>query len=460
MNAAWQRLTLTRFVAPQWTRSSVMWRLKGLLKQWRQSSVLLAWGNEIAVALLSLVFMIAPFVPNGLTGMMIAACAAFWVLLTLSDDVLNPYRISPVHLVLGLFWVVAIAATALSPVKLAAATGLAKLTLYLFVFLIGERVLRSQRWRTLLVTIYLLTALVVTVEGWRQQIFGVEALATWNDPESTYAEALRVFSFLGNPNLLGAYLLPTIPLGICALFVWKRWGPKLLAAVMLFMNGACLYWTGSRGAWIGLVVALFVTLLLLLYWLLPRLPPFWRIWSFPIVFGGLAAIAIIGFVGVEPLRDRIMSIFAGREDSSNNYRINVWASVRKMIRAYPVLGIGPGNNAFNAIYPLYQLPGYSALSAYSIYLELLVEVGVVGFSCFLWFLLVLLHRGWAALQQLRDRPNQDVFWLIAALATVVGMLAHGAVDTVWYRPEIATLWWFMVALITSYATRPTEPLAS
>ena len=30
------------------------------------------------------------------------------------------------------------------------------------------------------------------------------------------------------------------------------------------------------------------------------------------------------------------------------------------------------------------------------------------------------------------------------------MLAHGAVDTVWYRPEIATLWWFMVAIITSY----------
>lgn len=460
MNAAWQRLTLAQFAAPQWTRSSLMWRLKGLLKQWRQSSALLAWGNEIAVALLSLVFIIAPFVPNELTGMMIAACAAFWVLLTLSDEVLNPYKISPVHLVLGLFWIVTIAATALSPVKLAAASGLVKLTLYLFVFLIGERVLRSQRWRTLVIAIYLLTALVVTVEGWRQQIYGVDALATWNDPESTYAEALRVFSFLGNPNLLGAYLLPTIPLGICSLFVWKHWGPKLLAAVMLFMNGACIYWTGSRGAWIGLAVALFMTLLLVLYWLLPRLPQFWRIWAFPIVFGGLAALAIIGFVGVEPLRDRIMSIFAGRADSSNNYRINVWASVRKMIRAYPVLGIGPGNTAFNAIYPLYQLPGYSALSAYSIYLELLVEVGIIGFTCFLWFLLVLLNRGWIALQQLRDRPSQDVFWLIAALATIVGMLAHGAVDTVWYRPEIATLWWFMVALVTSYAARPADPLSS
>ncbi|MGF1601028.1 MAG: IctB family putative bicarbonate transporter [Thermosynechococcaceae cyanobacterium] len=461
MNAAWQRLTLIQFSPPQWTRSSVVWRLKGLLKSWRQSSQLITWGNEIAVALLGLVFMLAPFVPNGLTGLLIVACAAFWVLLTLSDDILNPYQISPVHLILGLYWIVAIAATALSPVKVAAATGLAKLTLYMCVFVLGERVLRSQRWRSILISIYLHTALIVSVEGWRQQFFGAAALATWNDPTATYGDAIRVYSFLGNPNLLAAYILPTIPLSLCALFAWKRWGPKLLAAVMLVVNGACMYWTGSRGAWIGLVVALLVSAALLLYWLLPRLPKFWRLWAFPIVFGTLAGIAILGFLTVEPLRERVLSIFADREDSSNNYRINVWASVRQMIRAYPILGIGPGNTAFNKIYPLYQLPNYSALSAYSIYLELLVEVGVVGFTCFLWFLLVLFNRAFVALQQLRTRQSQEVLWLIAGVATLTGMLAHGAVDTVWYRPEIATLWWFMVALVTSYATKPApEPLRS
>jgi putative inorganic carbon (hco3(-)) transporter len=461
MNAAWQRLTLIHFSAPQWTRSSLIWRLKGLLKSWRQSSQLITWGNEIAVALLSLVLLLAPFVPNGLTGFLIAACAAFWVLLTLSDDILNPYQVSPVHLVLGLFWMVAIVATALSPVKVAAAQGLVKLTLYLFVFVLGERVLRSQRWRSILIAIYLHTALIVSAEGWRQQFSGAESLATWNDPTSTYADAIRVYSFLGNPNLLAAYILPTIPLSLCALFAWRRWGPKLLAAVMLVVNGSCMYWTGSRGAWIGLVVALFTTSVLLLYWLLPRLPQFWRAWAFPIVFGTLAGVAVLGFLTVEPLRDRILSIFAGREDSSNNYRINVWASVRRMIRAYPLLGIGPGNEAFNKIYPLYQLPNYSALSAYSIYLELLVETGVVGFTCFLWFLLVLLNRAGIALRQLRSRQRQDVLWLIAGIATITGMLAHGAVDTVWYRPEIATLWWFMVALVSSYATQPTaEPLLS
>jgi len=40
--------------------------------------------------------------------------------------------------------------------------------------------------------------------------------------------------------------------------------------------------------------------------------------------------------------------------------------------------------------------------------------------------------------------------LIGAIATLVGMMAHGFVDTVWYRPEVNMLWWLMVAIIASF----------
>jgi putative inorganic carbon (HCO3(-)) transporter len=39
---------------------------------------------------------------------------------------------------------------------------------------------------------------------------------------------------------------------------------------------------------------------------------------------------------------------------------------------------------------------------------------------------------------------------MAAIAAMLGMLAHGLFDTVWYRPEVNTLWWLMVALVASY----------
>ncbi|NEQ26485.1 MAG: hypothetical protein F6K28_47140, partial [Microcoleus sp. SIO2G3] len=159
---------------------------------------------------------------------------------------------------------------------------------------------------------------------------------------------------------------------------------------------------------------------------------------------------VLAVATVEPLRDRVASMFVGREDSSNNYRINVWSGVIKMIRDRPIIGIGPGNSAFNKIYPRYQMTGYSALSAYSVFLEVMVETGLIGFTCFLWLLLVTFNQGWVQLQRLRQAQNAMGFWLMAAIATMFGMLSHGLVDTVWYRPQVSTLWWLMVALIASF----------
>lgn len=145
-----------------------------------------------------------------------------------------------------------------------------------------------------------------------------------------------------------------------------------------------------------------------------------------------------------------MSIFVGREDSSNNFRINVWMAVIEMIKDRPILGIGPGNDAFNKVYPRYQQPGYTALSAYSILLEIGVETGLIGIACFLWLILVTLTQAWQRLQHLRQIRSREGFWLMAAVATMVGMLAHGLVDTVWYRPQVSTLWWLMIATVASY----------
>jgi putative inorganic carbon (HCO3(-)) transporter len=147
----------------------------------------------------------------------------------------------------------------------------------------------------------------------------------------------------------------------------------------------------------------------------------------------------------------VASIFAGRQDSSNNFRLNVWLSALEMIKDRPLLGIGPGNAAFNEVYPLYQEAKFSALSAYSIPLEIGVETGLIGFSVFIWFLLVTVNQGWRDLQQVRQTGDRQGYWLLAAIASLVGLLGHGLVDTVWYRPEIYTVWWMTVALISSWS---------
>ena len=481
MNSLWQHLTLSTLSFEQWRNASYLNRLLSPLRRWRQSSFMLRWGDLLGAVLVGLVFAIAPFVSDDKSSLavLLTACAGFWVLLTVSDgDTYNDRRAgsdpyleprspqgfwqtfaspgrssplaTPIHFVVALYWGISAAATALSPVKRAAFTGLSKLTLYLILFALMARVLRSPRVRSWVIGIYLHAALLVSSYGIQQKITGVAALATWVDPTSPSAKEPRVYSYLGNPNLLAAYLLPAIALSLVAFFAWRRWGPKLLALTMVIVNATCLYYTGSRGGWIGFAVMMLILLVLLFHWWSLYLPRFWRTLALPAALGIIAGTIVLAVLVVPPLRDRASSIFVGRNDSSNNFRINVWMSVLQMIKDRPILGIGPGNVAFNSIYPYYQRPRFSALSAYSIPLEIAVETGIIGFTCFIWLLLVTFNLGWQQLQRLRAVRNKDGFWLMGAIATLLGLLSHGFVDTVWYRPQVNSLWWLMIALIASY----------
>ncbi len=448
MYSSWTKFTLTNFPAQKWFKASYFSVWVGLLKSWHEGSFLLKWDLPIGALLVSVILCVSPFVSTGLIGLLLLIAAAYLFLITIGDN--GKTLITPIHLLLLLYWGIAAVATAFSPVKSAALTGLVKLTLYLLLFALFAIVLQSQRLRNWIITIFLHVSLVVSSYGVRQEFFGVKQLATWNDPTSLLAEDTRVYSYLGNPNLLAAYLLPAIALSVAAFFVWRGILPKALAVTMFIVNSACLYFTDSRGGWIAMMAIIAVFLLFFRYWFNDYLPRFWRAWLLPIVLGSLTTLLIIGLIAVEPLRLRIFSIFAGRDDSSNNFRINVWSSVIEMIKDRPLIGIGPGNTAFNKVYPLYMRPNYTALSAYSIYLETAVETGIIGLSCFFWILIVAINQSILKVKTALITNNNQGFWLMAALAAIAGLLAHGLVDTVWYRPQINTLWWFMLAIIASH----------
>jgi putative inorganic carbon (HCO3(-)) transporter len=142
-----------------------------------------------------------------------------------------------------------------------------------------------------------------------------------------------------------------------------------------------------------------------------------------------------------------MSLVAGREDSSNNFRINVWTSVLAMINDRPWLGIGPGNTAFNLIYPLYQQPKFNALSAYSIPLELLVEAGVPGLLAGLALLFTAMRTG------LLQGQGQGMLSLpsLAAVAAFAGLAVQGLTDTIFFRPEVQLVALFSLATLAAAA---------
>jgi putative inorganic carbon (hco3(-)) transporter len=420
------------------------------LQAWRDGSRLL--GAKFLGGLLVILIATLPFLENAQTGVIGAAVALAWLMMWLSDrrdveDQSVPIW-TPIHIPLISYWAIALIATLISPVRIAALDGMVKLTIYMIAFVSMSRIMRLG-WRSVLVGTYLVTALVVCAYAVQQWYLGAPELATWTDITSETAGTTRVYSFLGNPNLLAGYLIPALPLGAIAAIHWRSWGMKVLGAVVAILGAFCITQTQSRGGLLGLAAESFALVLLLVYWWGKRLPT----WTLPVTFGGTAGAIALGTILVPTLRKRVVSIF-GTEDSSNAFRVNVWMSVLNMIKAKPILGIGPGNKAFNLVYPLYQRSGYSALGAYSVPLELTVETGIIGVICYGWLIFSIFRQAWIALNRLRSDRNMDGLWIIAAIATIVGMMTHGLFDTVWYRPQVQLLWWLAIAIISSFYIAP------
>ncbi len=383
-----------------------------------------------------------PLVTRGGLSLLILAAGLLWLVWALCTPAGRIGGISGWLLVmLGL----AVLATGFSPVPVAAFKGLLKLVSYLGVYALMRQLLAAApQWWDRIVAALIAGELVSAVMAIRQLYGDTTELARWADPNSVADGTIRVYGPLENPNLLAGYLIPILPIALMALLRWRTWPQRLFAAAALLLGSIALFLSYSRGGWLGMLAALGAVVLLLVLRQTRHWPTLWRrLFPLLLVVGGVAVL-VVAVTQIEPLRIRVMSLLAGRQDSSNNFRINVWLAAIEMIQDRPWLGIGPGNSAFNLIYPLYQQPKFNALSAYSVPLELLVEGGIPNLLAGLGLLAAAIRAGWAQLK------GESAWALpaLAALAAIAGLCMQGITDTIFFRPEVQLSGWFCLATLS------------
>ncbi len=425
-------------------------RWQGLLAQ-HSAGPLTARLSLVAGMVLCALMAGLPLVTRSGLTLLITAAGLLWLLWALRTPAGQVGTISGWLLVmLG----VAVLATGFSPVPVAAFKGLMKLVSYLGVYALMRQLLaEAPIWWDRILAALLVGELASAVMAIRQLYGDTGELARWADPNSVADGTIRVYGPLENPNLLAGYLIPILPLALVALLRWQGWPRRLFAAAALILGATALFLTYSRGGWLGMVATLGVLVLLLVLRQTRSWPTLWRR-LFPLLLVAIAAaVLVVAVTQIEPLRIRVMSLVAGRQDSSNNFRINVWMAALSMIQDRPWIGIGPGNSAFNLIYPLYQQPKFNALSAYSVPLELLVEGGVPGLLAGLGLLLASVRTG---LVQLKGEAG-FALPALAALAAIAGLCVQGATDTIFFRPEVQMTGWFCLATLA--VSRSTQPEA-
>jgi len=142
--------------------------------------------------------------------------------------------------------------------------------------------------------------------------------------------------------------------------------------------------------------------------------------------------------------NRIASI-GSLEDSSNAYRITIWIAALRMIKDYWLTGVGLGLTAFSRVYRDYMIAGASAIHAHNLYLEVCLELGVIGVFSLLW----MVFRGFS--EALSNVTMNDKMSYIAAgiLAALAGHLFHGLFDYVWYSPRIVMAFWMYLGMMSA-----------
>ena len=287
----------------------------------------------------------------------------------------------------------------------------------------------SKKLLNNMLTIFVLSGLLVCVYGIAQYIFGWDTKQAWMDEGMFEDIKMRIYSTLGNPNVLGEYILLVLPVSIGLMWTKKNFATKVVYAGISVIMGAALILTFSRGCWLGLLLAaaIFVTFAAGKLW-------------------GLALIILpaLPFVLPESIIKRFTSI-GNMEDSSTSYRVYIWMGTLAMIKDFWISGIGMGQEAFTQVYPFYSYNGIIAPHSHNLFLQILVESGVVGICIFLIISILFLRRIMTGYQY--GGKGEELSTLMTAIAAgVCGFLVQGMFDNCFYNYRVMLIFWCVIAL--------------
>ncbi len=281
-----------------------------------------------------------------------------------------------------------------------------------------------------LMKLLVISGALVALYGIMQYAFGWTTSNAWIDEEMFEDSTMRVYSTLGNPNVLGEYLLLVLPTAAVYMlkYKWKEISKWAYGAMFLLL-ALCLVLTQSRGCWIGFFISVFI------------FATFYegKWWGLiPIV------LCILPFIVPQTIVDRIMSV-GDMEDSSTSYRVYIWMGTLGMMKHYWLGGIGMGEEAFSQVYPFFSYNAIIAPHSHNLFLQLLVEAGVAGLGMFIVMQAVFIKKA-SDVYRRKNKKSVDSMLALAIASGVIGFLAQSMFDYTFYNYRVMAVFFMVTAL--------------
>lgn len=238
--------------------------------------------------------------------------------------------------------------------------------------------------------------------------------------DSATAVTNRATGSFTHPNQLAFFLVMALPAAIVMAVRTGRPALRLLAAgssVVIFVS---LVLTLTRGAFIGVAVAL----VFMLVW-----APFRRVIAGVLLV--LAVIAAANFNTISHSKEinlvgaRIATVTNPQQANQNNERLRIWSTVPQIVSDHPVFGLALGNFPDYSLQYALSEGGQPFEHAHNITLTVLAEQGIPGLIL---FLITLFFAARAALVALGRKASPLFPYALAMIAGLGGLFVNGLTD--------------------------------
>jgi putative inorganic carbon (HCO3(-)) transporter len=233
----------------------------------------------------------------------------------------------------------------------------------------------------------------------------------------TGGEPLRIVSLFAHPNALSLFLAPWFGF---FLVLWLTNYPLIKNKIVSFIGcgliGVAVLMTFSRGAWLGVLVGLI--------FILTKLVGFKK----TVLFG---TIIIVLALAIPVINSRVSM---GISDPSSIAHLDLMKEGVNKIIDSPFTG--NGLYGFRTTLSESGFAGEIHNYPHNIVLSLWVELGILGLIGFAWII-------YLAFQQYKKEADS---LKLAALVFLIILLAHGLVDTPYFKNDLALFFWFIISL--------------
>ncbi|MDP4108406.1 MAG: O-antigen ligase family protein [Bacillota bacterium] len=366
---------------------------------------------------------------------LIVAALAYLVARRASTRIPKSCRVTPIDGYLILFLAVGFfLMCAVSPYLSIAVAGYRAVCEYMLWFFLMIRLCENDGDMKTFFFSMVFLSLLMALHGIYQYVVAVPIPASWVSQTESGVRT-RVFSIIGSPNILGSFFVLTAPMAAGLAYYFKDMRLKIASWCIVFLMCLSLLFTFSRGAWIGMAVAVLIFAVF--------------------VDRRLIVLMMTGAFGallfVPSISNRITYLFTSDyvAASLRGGRMVRWDTAKQLLldsNRFLGFGLGRFGGAVamqNKI--LEETDTFKYFYVDNYYLKTEVEMGYIGLFFFTLLLAGLLIWSFRSVGRIKGDRTAFLGW--AMLAGMCGVLVHCYFENIFEVPYMVSYFWSMGAVI-------------